>query len=36
VISGVLMCLFSLERLMLRLAGESVDDVEADPMITEA
>jgi len=36
VISGVLMCLFSLERLMLRLAGEPVDDVEADPMITEA
>jgi TRAP-type C4-dicarboxylate transport system permease small subunit len=36
VISGVLMCLFSLERIFLRLAGENVDDAEADPSITEA
>ena len=31
-----LMCLFSLERILLRLAGEPVDDVAADPTITEA
>jgi TRAP-type C4-dicarboxylate transport system permease small subunit len=36
VVSGVLMCLFSLERLLLRLAGEPVDDIAADPKITEA
>ena len=36
VIAGVLMCLFSVERVLLRLAGEPVDDAEADPMITEA
>lgn len=36
VISGVLMCLFSLERILLRLAGEPVDDIAADPTITEA
>jgi TRAP-type C4-dicarboxylate transport system permease small subunit len=36
VLSGVLMCLFSLERFLLRLAGEPVDDIEADPTITEA
>jgi TRAP-type C4-dicarboxylate transport system permease small subunit len=36
VISGVLMCLFSLERILLRAAGEPIDDVAADPTITEA
>mgnify|MGYP000910622933 CR=1 FL=1 len=36
VVSGVLMCLFSLERVLLRLAGERIDDVAADPTITEA
>ena len=36
VVSGFLMCLFSLERILLRLAGEPVDDVAADPAITEA
>ncbi|KRA50463.1 TRAP transporter small permease [Devosia sp. Root635] len=36
VVSGVLMCLFSLERILLRLAGEPVDDIVADPTITEA
>ena len=36
VISGVLMCLFSLERLLLRAAGENVDDTETDHTITEA
>ena len=36
VVSGVLMCLFSLERMLLRLAGEPVDDIAADPTITEA
>ena len=36
VTSGVLMCLFSLERLVLRLAGEPVDEIAADPTITEA
>jgi TRAP-type C4-dicarboxylate transport system permease small subunit len=35
-ISGVLMCLFSLERLLLRASGEPIDDVAADPTITEA
>ncbi|SEQ08570.1 TRAP-type C4-dicarboxylate transport system, small permease component [Devosia sp. YR412] len=36
VISGFLMCLFSLERLLLRAAGEPVDDLPTDPTITEA
>lgn len=36
VISGVLMCLFSLERILLRLAGEPVDEIPVDPTITEA
>lgn len=36
VVSGVLMCLFALERFVQRLAGEPVDDVAADPAITEA
>ena len=36
VVSGVMMSLFSLERIVLRLAGEPVDDVESDPTITEA
>lgn len=36
VVSGVLMCLFSLERLLLRAAGEPIDNMEADPTITEA
>ena len=36
VISGFLMCLFSLERLVLRAAGEPVDDIATDPTITEA
>ena len=36
VISGVLMCLFSLERIILRLAGEPIDDIPVDPTITEA
>ena len=35
VISGFLMCLFSLERLLLRAAGEPVDDIVIDPTITE-
>lgn len=34
VISGALMCLFSLERILLRAAGENVDDVEADATMT--
>lgn len=34
VISGVLMCLFSLERIVLRLAGENVDDVITDATLT--
>lgn len=36
VISGALMCLFSAERLLLRMAGEPVDDMPTDPTITEA
>ncbi|MDF2799083.1 MAG: transporter small permease [Devosia sp.] len=36
VLSGALMCLFAAERLLLRLAGEPIDDVAADPTITEA
>ncbi len=35
-VSGVLICLFSLERILLRAAGEPIDDVAADPTITEA
>ncbi|KFL30436.1 C4-dicarboxylate ABC transporter permease [Devosia riboflavina] len=34
VISGALMCLFSLERILLRAAGENVDDIEADATMT--
>ena len=34
VISGALMCLFSLERILLRAAGENVDEVEADATMT--
>jgi TRAP-type C4-dicarboxylate transport system permease small subunit len=34
VISGVLMCLFSLERILLRLAGEPVDEAVADAIVT--
>ena len=34
VVSGVLMCLFSLERILLRLAGEPIDDVVADATVT--
>lgn len=36
VLSGALMCLFSLERLLLRAAGEPVDELPVDPTITEA
>jgi TRAP-type C4-dicarboxylate transport system permease small subunit len=36
VVSGVLMCLFSLERLLLRAAGEPIDELATDPTITEA
>lgn len=36
VISGALMCLFAAERILLRLAGEPVDDIPVDPTITEA
>lgn len=36
VVSGFLMCLFAAERFLLRLAGEPVDEVAADPAITEA
>jgi TRAP-type C4-dicarboxylate transport system permease small subunit len=36
VISGFLMCLFALERILLRLAGEPVDEIPVDPTITEA
>lgn len=34
VISGLLMCLFSLERLLLRIAGEDVDAVTTDGIVT--
>ena len=34
VISGALMCLFSLERILLRLAGEQVDEIVADATVT--
>ncbi|MET0361821.1 MAG: TRAP transporter small permease subunit, partial [Sphingobium sp.] len=33
VISGVLMCLFSLERLLLRAAGETVDEPITDDVV---
>src|SRR6218665_1056606 len=36
VVSGFLMCLFALERFLLRLAGEPVDDMPTDPTVTEA
>ncbi|UXN73599.1 TRAP transporter small permease [Devosia sp. A8/3-2] len=36
VISGALMCLFAAERILLRSAGEPVDDIPVDPTITEA
>lgn len=36
VIAGVLMCLFSLERLLLRLAGENVDDPVDDDVVVTA
>lgn len=36
VVSGLLMCLFSVERLLLRLAGEPVDAAANEPMISEA
>lgn len=36
VVSGFLMCLFSLERFLLRLAGEPVDTAADAPAITEA
>lgn len=36
VLSGLLMCLFALERFVLRLAGEPVDDVVADHTVSEA
>ena len=36
VVSGFLMCLFSAERFMLRLAGEPVDDPAMDSSVTEA
>ena len=35
VLSGVLMCLFALERILLRFAGEPVDEVPAE-LVTEA
>jgi len=34
VIAGFLMCLFSLERMLLRIAGENVDDPIIDPTVT--
>lgn len=36
VVSGFLMCLFALERMLLRLAGEPIDDLPTDPTVTEA
>lgn len=36
VVSGFLMCLFALERVLLRLAGEPIDDLPTDPTVTEA
>src|SRR5690606_36106801 len=35
VVSGFLMCLFSLERILLRLAGEPVDEAPTE-LVTEA
>ena len=34
VIAGFLMCLFSLERLLMRMAGENVDDPIDDVIVT--
>ncbi|HEY8575115.1 MAG TPA: TRAP transporter small permease [Devosia sp.] len=34
VLAGVLMCLFSLERLLLRMAGENVDEPATDDVVT--
>jgi TRAP-type C4-dicarboxylate transport system permease small subunit len=34
VLAGVLMCLFSLERLLLRMVGESVDEPATDEVVT--
>jgi TRAP-type C4-dicarboxylate transport system permease small subunit len=34
VIAGVLMCLFSLERILLRMAGENVDEPITDEVVT--
>ena len=34
VIAGILMCLFSLERLLLRMTGENVDDPATDEVVT--
>lgn len=36
VFSGVMMCLFSLERIALRFAGAPVDAIEDQPLVTEA
>jgi len=36
VVSGVLMCVFSAERILKRWAGIPVDDLADEPMITEA
>lgn len=36
VVSGVLMALFLVERILLRLAGEPVDDVHPDHAVSEA
>jgi TRAP-type C4-dicarboxylate transport system permease small subunit len=36
VVSGFMMCLFSLERFLRRLAGEPVDDTETDLTLSEA
>lgn len=36
VVSDFLMCLFALERVLLRLSGESVDDLPTDSTATEA
>lgn len=36
VVSGFLMCLFAVERMVLRLAGEPVDQPPGEPAVTEA
>lgn len=36
VVSGFLMCLFALERFLLRLAGEPVDNDNLEPAVSEA